>query len=430
MKDTISIRQVGVLMILCIFANKILLLPSLMYETSKADSLWIILFLFAIDLLVLTLIFKLKTIYPTTKLYDILQNKIGKILTKIIYLILLVFFMFKALLVFSVTYVYFKHQIYKQDLIWIALISCLPVINHAVMCGARGFSRTMELFIGIVLTGFIACLAFSLFTPISMPYFFVSQGKDLLTSCYRHLFSFGDYIFLLLIIDKIEFKRGDFKRIYKYAFSGIILMLLLFFLFYSKYQVTAFMHNNALADLLVFSVEFNAVGRLDIIAMLTILFITLFQLEIFCYGFCESIRGIFPLLKKFYATVTFDIIFGLLYYIFIGKFEIMVTSASHYLPILAIVVNYALPILILIIYLIDMRKVKKNRENVYISQDKISKNNQNSNLSSDESNVALSNQDKASSEHGDKQKENSLGENAVILKNKSGLKGGEYEIKD
>ena len=164
--------------------------------------------------------------------------------------------------------------------------------------------------------------------------------------------------------------------------------------------------------------------------MLTILFITLFQLEIFCYGFCESIRGIFPLLKKFYATITFDIIFGLLYYIFIGKFEIMVASASHYLPILAIVVNYALPILILIIYLIDMRKVKKNRENVYISQDKISKNNQNSNLSNDESNVALSNQDKASSEHGDKQKENSLGENAVILKNESGLKGGEYEIKD
>ena len=108
----------------------------------------------------------------------------------------------------------------------------------------------------------------------------------------------------------------------------------------------------------------------------------------------------------------------------------MVTSASHYLPILAIVVNYALPILILIIYLIDMRKVKINRENVYISQDKISKNNQNSNLSSDESNVALSNQDQAGSEHGDKQKENSLIDYAVILKNESDLKGGEYEIKD
>ena len=77
-----------------------------------------------------------------------------------------------------------------------------------------------------------------------------------------------------------------------------------------------------------------------------------------------------------------------------------------------------------------MRKLKKNCENVYISKDGIVKNNQNSNLSSDESNVALSNQDQASSEHGDKQKENSLGENAVILKNKSGLKGGEYEIKD
>lgn len=430
MRDSISIRQVGVLMILCIFANKILLLPSLMYETSKADSLFVIILLFSIDLLVLTLIFKLKIFYPNTKLYDILQNKIGKILTKIIFLILLAYFMFKTLLVFSVTYVYFKHQIYKQDLIWIAIISGLPVINHATVCGVRGFSRTMELFIAIVLTGFIACLAFSLFTPISMPYFFVSSSKDFFTSFYRHLFSFGDYIFLLLIIDKIEFKKEDFKRIYKYAFSGIILILLLFFLFYSKYQQTAFMHNNALADLLVFSVEFNAVGRLDIIAMLTILFITIFQLEIFCYGFYQSIHGIFPLLKKFYACLTFDIIFGLLYYIFIGKYEIMVTSASYYFPILAISVNYVLPILILIIYLIDMRNLKKNNENKYIYKTQILKSNKKINLYKNISGFTSKNQIiKFDIKQADNIEPNLSGSD-ILLKSEKGFKGGEYEIKD
>ena len=357
----ISIRQCGVIIVMCIFANKILLMPSLMYERTSADSIFVMLLLFLLDFVMLPIFIKLKSIYPDKKFYDILKERLGTFVTKVIYLLLLAFFFFKCLLVFSITYVYFKQQIYQDEFIFLALIAFLPVINCAVFNGIRAFSRTIEMFFWIVITGFVVCLAISLFTPISVPLFFMSSAKDFLYSMHNHIFAFGDFIFLFLVMDRIDFKNGSIKRLYGYALGGIFLVTLLFYLFYAKYQMTAFMHNNALADLLVFSVQFNAIGRLDIIAMLTIMFITLFQMEIFSFAFCDCFVNIFPLNKTF-AVVVFDILFCLLYYVFIGRYETMVMSSLFWLPYLAIFINYILPILMLVLIFIKTRRDKLEKK--------------------------------------------------------------------
>lgn len=360
----ISVRQCGMIIVMCIFANKILLMPSLMYQQTSADSIFVLITLFLLDFVMLPIFIKLKKSYPDKKLYDILKDKLGVVLTKIIYIAMLCFFFFKCLLVFSVTYVYFKQQIYQDEFIFMALIAFLPVINHAVISGVRAFSRTIELFFGVVIAGFIVCLVISLFTTISTPDFFISSGKEFFSALYNHIFAFGDFIILFLIMDRIEIKKGQAKHLYFYSIFAMILVVILFYLFYAKYQITAFMHNNALADLLVFSVQFNAIGRLDIIAMLTIMFITLFQMEIFNYAFCDCFVNIFPLLNKIYSIVVFDILFCILYYVFIGRYEIMVTSALFWLPYLAIVINYLLPIVLLVILIIRRRKIEKKDKNL------------------------------------------------------------------
>ena len=359
MKQSINIRQVGILLIMTIFANKILLMPSLLFSEVKADGIFVVAVLFLLEILTLPVFIILKEHYPNESLYEILSKKIGIILTKIIYILLIVFFFLKVLLVFSVTYVYFKQQIYKDEMIWIALISFLPVINHAVISGIRPLSRTMEIFFAVVLVGFIACLSFSLFTRINIPYMFLSTPKSFFDSIYRHFFAFGDIFFLFLIMDRIEIKKGQSKTLYKYAIIGMILVLILYFLYYSKYQVTSFMHNNALADILVFSVQFNAIGRLDIIAMITIMMITFFQMEIFSYAFSDCFMKIFPKLNTVYSVIVFDIIFCLIYYVFIGKYEIMIKTTLEYFPFLAIIINIVLPIVFLIFALLKRRENEK-----------------------------------------------------------------------
>ncbi len=344
MKDHISMRQAGIIALLIIFSNKILLLPALMHEYIKADAIFAILMLFAIEFMAVPIFLKLKRTFPQEKLYDILKRYITVVGAKLLYAASLVFMIFKALLIFSVVYVYLKEQIYQNEFVWIAIISFLPIMNHAVMSGLKPTARTMELFFNVLIAGFVFCLVISFFTPISTPYFFVSSAKDIFASIYKYAFTFGDSLFLFLIIDRIDYKKSEEKKFYFYVAFGMFLVVALFFLFYCKYQLTSFMHNNALADLLVFSVHFNAIGRLDIVAMLTIMLSTLFQMEIFCYGFCDSFVNIFPPLNKKYAVVLFDLVFLILYYIFIGKYEIMVKSTVTWLPVLGVIMGYVFPI--------------------------------------------------------------------------------------
>lgn len=346
MKESISSRQVGVLCAISIFANKILLLPSLLYENAKADGFFVVALLFLIDLMILFSFFYLKKKFPVQSFGEILTFFFGKVIAKVIFLAFVVFFMFKVFLIYSTSFIYLKQQVYQGEFALLAMVCILPVINHVAFTGLRSMARTIEMFFYIISFGFVLCLAISTFTYKSSPLFFTSDITAFASTAFRHIFSFGDYLFLFIIIDKVSLTQKDKKRVLKYVFFAIFLVLTLFFLFYSLYQITAFMHNNALSDILIFSVVFNAVGRIDIIAMLTIMFLAIFQMELFHYCFCDAFVNFLPKLNKIFAVITFDIFFFIVYLMLIGKYENMVIQVEVWLPYLTIMLNYLLPLLL------------------------------------------------------------------------------------
>ncbi len=362
MNRTISLRQTGMLCVMMILANKILLLPSLLYKTVKTDGIFVVITLFLIDLLVLGTFIKLKLAYPDQKLRDVLEKHIGKIATKIIYTIFLVFFLFKVFLTFSIAFMYLKQQVYQDEFTIIAIIAVLPVINHAVLSGLRTFSRTIELFYYIAIGFFMTCLIIALGSFKQTPSFFVAQPGDFGLALIKNVFSFGDYIFLFLVMDKIELEKKDIKKFLKFVFFGIFLVIALFFIYYSIYQVTSFMHNYAIADILTITVEFNAIGRLDIVAMVTIMLLSLFQMMIFHYAFSECFVSIFTKLNKIFSVVVFDVLFLVVYFILIGRYEVMVTYVETWLPYFAMVADYLIAIIFFIISCIKNEKSQKNRK--------------------------------------------------------------------
>lgn len=355
---TISARQTGIIVFLTILANKILVLPSILYKNSKADSIFVMLALFFIEFLILLVFLKLKKNYPNQTFLSILQKKLGKIIAKTIIFVFLVFFLFKTMLTYSVLFVYLKDLVYQDEFGFLALICLIPVINHATIIGLRSMSRTFEMFYYLVVVGIVFCLAIAFFTDISTPILFVSPVSALFASAWQGLFAFGDYLVLFIFIDRITIKKGEAKNVILFALVGIIFVLAIFTIFYSKYQLTSFMHNNALADLLVFSVQFNAIGRLDIIAMLTIMTLGLFQLEIFLTAFCDCFVMVFSKLSIKYATAVFDILFLVIYLVLIAKYEVMISLATSILPYLAIVASYLLPILFYALSFKHKREVK------------------------------------------------------------------------
>lgn len=360
--NKISARQAGVIAFVLVLSNKILLLPSLLYQYVNADGLFVMGLLFLLDIFSLFVFIRLKKKYPHEKLVDILNRKLTPFFSKLIYIIMLVFFYFKVVLTFAIAYLYFQQQVYQDDFIAIAFICAFPLACFGVIKGLRPLARTIEFFYYILIAGFVVCLSFSIFTNLKTPIFFTSNLQDMSLTLFRHIFTFGDFLFLFLIMDKIEMGEKSSKKIYSGALVGMFLVLSLYMIFYSKYHITAFMHNNALSDVVVFTVEFNAFGRLDIVAMSTICFITILQVNLFSYAVCESMQSIFPKMTNKFACGVFVVSYLLLYEFFLGKYEVLVQWVSGWEAYLGLVISLVLPIIFLIISLGGRKSESKIQE--------------------------------------------------------------------
>lgn len=359
MKDfKISARQTGMLCVMLILANTILVYPSLLYEEVGSDGFWVSIFLLLFDLLVLGAFFILKARYPTEKFSEVLNEHLGKIIAKIIIFLFMSFFFIKSILTYTVVYMFLKQVVYQEDFEFLALVAILPIINHAVFCGMRTISRTIELFFYIICAGLVLCLAISTTNGGGMPLFFQAEAGVFFQNTFKHLFSFGDYIFLFLIMDKIEIKKKQGRKMLNIILFGVLLLVIILFRFYSIYRVTAFMHNNALIDISAVPAQFTAIGKLDIIPMITIMFLTYFQLEIFVYGFSRSFLMIFPKLNKIHSLILYDILFLVLYHEVIGQYDFFLFATENYLPYLMVVINLLVPLITTFISF----KVRKRRK--------------------------------------------------------------------
>lgn len=345
MANKISSSQAGAIAFVLVLSNKILLLPSLLYQHINADGLIAMGLMFLLDFASLFVFMKLKRAYPNQSLSGILNEKLSTVISKLIYVVLLVFFYFKVVLTFAIAYLYFQQQVYQDDFIPIAFICAFPLACFGIIKGLRPLARTIELFFYILVAGIVVCLSFSIFTNLTLPIFFTSSIQNIGLAMYKHIFTFGDFLFLFLVMDRIEISKKSGKRIYIGALVGMALVMSLYAIFYSKYHITAFMHNNALSDVVVFTVEFNAFGRLDIVAMTTVCFITIFQVNLFSYAVCDTLQVLFPKMGCKYACGIFVISYLLLYELFLGKYEVLIGWVNGWQAILGVVVGIILPII-------------------------------------------------------------------------------------
>ena len=199
MKDTISARQAGLMASVMIFANKILTLPSLLYEKSKADAIFVVLFLFLIDLSVLFIFFRLKEKYPKASFFDILKQNLSRPVAIIIFALFFLYFFATLLINFNFTHVYFKSQVYHDDQESVFLFVATAIIIFTMARGLRPLARTVEFFFLLIIFGFVAVMFVALSNTKEMLILFDSPISSFFVNMYKYAFSFGDMLLLFLI---------------------------------------------------------------------------------------------------------------------------------------------------------------------------------------------------------------------------------------
>lgn len=373
----INAWQAGILIFVILLANKILVLPSLLFEGAKTEAIFVLIFFFLFELGVFFLFQKLKDKHPNESFSQILQKHFGKIVKVIVFVCFAIFFLSKAVLLYNVTYIFFRNLIYKDTSNILILFCFLPIINHLAICGLRVMGRTVQIFFPVIFGVLIFCLIVGVFGINSRVIWFSSPFLELVKTGANHIAPFGDIIFLFLIMDRIQIKKGQWKIPYAFFALSAVIVVAVTLVFMLSYTYTAFMHPYAIFEIVSFVKEFGGLGRIDIVAMIVIIILAYFHLAIYLKSFMFAFEEIFPDIDKIFSVITFNFAFVIVVIFFIVNLETAVTFGEHILPFAIIFPYLILPIFLLIVLFWRGKKksdnFQKNAKNMANLQKKYKK---------------------------------------------------------
>lgn len=359
MKETMSLRQMACLCGFMIFANKVLVLPSLFYESVGVDGVLLLILLFVAEILLLSIFIRLKKRFQTESFFQILSKFLSKYVAIIIYILIAFYFLIKAVTIYNVALLYLKNQVYFEAGENVFLICFLTISNNLVLRGKRSTGRTCEFFYAFTVILIFLCVLASCTNYIGVPTMFNHSFFDLTKNTFPYLFFFGDTLFFFLIMHKIEYKKDSVKNVFIFAIINMILTIALYAVFYSVFRYNGFMHNNAASDVITFSNKYSGVGIIEFVAVIIIMILEYFQLTVYNTAFHETFSTIFPKQSKVASIVTFDVMFIFLLFFILKDYVYSLAFNMSIMPYFALILQYILPIFVLILsFFVKKMRVK------------------------------------------------------------------------
>lgn len=374
---TLSAWQTAILLFVILFANKILVLPPLLYEGAKLEAVFIPVLCFLLEMGLLWLFYRVKTQFPHQSFSQVVRDHCGKVVKILLFALFAVFFLSKAVLLYNVAFIFFRNLIYKDSGNFLILFCLLPVINHLCICGLRTMGRTLQLFFPLILIVCAFCVLVGVFGIGQGPLMYQGTFVGWLTTALKHISPYGDTIFLFLIMDKVQIGKGKWKIVFWLAALAGTLVVAITLVFILSYTYVCFLHPYAIFDIMSFVKEYGGLGRIDIISMALIIIFTYFQLAIYMKAFLCAFDVLFPRLNQIYGVLSFNVAFLIVVNFFIVNLETAIVYGEKILPFAMILPYLLLPAVLLAVKFMQKYRhdvVESNRQKFLFQQTQLEKN--------------------------------------------------------
>ncbi|MBQ8430455.1 MAG: GerAB/ArcD/ProY family transporter [Clostridia bacterium] len=366
MTKQLTTRQAALILFTSVIAGKLLMLPSLISFKSFNDT-WIV-FLFS---LFIDLPFVLLITYLINKLdvdiFTFLQGKIGRFLTKIIAILVSVYFAFRALDIISQSYVMFDNRMYIDLNKYIFFAIMVVAVCYLGSRQLNSLGRTLEIFIyviviALVISGFISFggANFSNLLPI-----FNSGYMNVVKNTFFHNFWFGDFLMLLLFVGKIKVEKNTTKTIlFSYLIGcGVVIYFVLIFI--SVFNRTAPLHTSAILEISEFKPRLLSEGRFNwIIDILCPLF-SICIIGVYSYLSVNSLQFCLARKVKSDKTISVMIVAGIMVAIALilnFSYSIFYDFAILYMPYYSFAIQYILPFAVFLLSFNWLKNRKKRKQ--------------------------------------------------------------------
>ena len=357
----INVRQLSVMLFMSFICLKFLVLPSALYLESGNMSWLVALSLMLIDFIYAFLIISLMKHNQNTNILEFMNECLGKILTKIILLVLAVQLFFQ---VANITkgLEFFVTENFYNNFNWILYILPLIILTgFMIYKGIRNIARVQEIFYLSIAIGciYIAIKSIPGIDPMVYLPIFKDGATPLFASGFKHLSWFGSSSFLLLLFGKVDFSNYKKRTILKYLIFAILLVQLIYFIFYGLFDITSPTHTFCISDVSQFSSSKSIIDELS--WLVVSLWVVIQSIQIALYGFCltECLRHIFNIKSKIATTIIVNCLIFALGLIGSKTINFERIFFSNFASITTILAQYIIPLVLWLGYIIKKQKLKK-----------------------------------------------------------------------
>lgn len=355
MKNEISSRGLALMVSVSIFTFKLTYFPSLLFNYAGRDGILSCILLIIADLISFGLVITVFLKNPNISFSEFLEQRIGKIASKIIYFLIFLFFLAKLIFLSSAGYYFARESVFQEAPYSLFIFVLFVVINAMVLFNLKSFSRTLELCYPIIIVSLFICVALGLTTtPLEgITPLFQTDANAIFDGVWNGVFCFGDYLFLLPLMGKVKIDNKFKKRLFTYMAVAIALLLAFFYCFYSAFRYTGFLHQYAITDIVEFVPLSAIIENLDLFPVSLMLLLYLFHGALFLFCMVISAKEIFKFKKKRYdirwALLAVNIVSLILIIYVFASFDYLLFFEQKYVVWLDIVCIFLIPLICLIV---------------------------------------------------------------------------------
>lgn len=366
MTKSISRYQAVAVFLIVMFSVKFNRLLGLIAETFHRDGWIFLLFFLIFDLVMLLIVLKTADYLGDVPFFEGLRQKVGPVFSKILIVLISVFFFFKLLLPIRGINDTFNNVIF-DGLAWEWF--SIPLLFLIVFLAAKGFptiARTSEIVLFFVVVGFafIVLLAFPTaffekLLPVKMPSItrFTEGFK-------KYSLWFGDFFLLYFFIGKVD--RKHFKKamvISQVVFYAVLTIM--FIVFFGIMDNLAAFQRVSLVSITEASLLGFDLGRLDWILVLFVITSSVLGAGIYGFAASEAMSQV-TTIKRRYVIFVFAVLVYILDVKLLKSLDTLRIFFFDYICWFVLFMRILFPIIILLIFAIKKRDFSSLVHNAHI----------------------------------------------------------------
>lgn len=365
MLGKVSSKQFACIAFVAFISNKLLVLPSILYNTLETDAIIVIAIQMLLGLFAIIIIYLACRLIPDVTLDELLSRIFGKYVTKILLFIFLLFYIFKTYLIVMEGENFLNTTIYEEVSYSFYVVPLILISLYVVFKGLKIIGRVNEIsfriiFIGLAISFVVSATLIDI--DAILPLFTHSIG-DITNASINVSIWFGNFLEAMVLFGCIKVDKNFGKTLFTYSGFAVLFVLAFFYIYYSLFEGASGIHPFALSEITEYTPELISFTKFDWFTIIVWLFALIMQTILQFMVIVKLLEMIFGLKPTLLLGVVMFFVVNIVYMLLPFNIYDLIYAGNSYMGAIGYVTNWVELIVVFVAIMIYFHRVtlKKNK---------------------------------------------------------------------